>query len=234
MKEYIRGVKAAIPIALGYLSVSFSFGIIAVGFGLSWWQAMIISMLNVTSAGQLAGVQIMSAVNQYFAMFFSQLTINMRYSFMSISLSQKTDSKFTGIYRWLLGFFMTDEIFGVASKEKEVSKEFFFGMGCISWLGWVLGTVTGGILGNVLPEAVLSALGIALYAMFIAIVVPDAIDNKAVLAVSIIAMILSCCFKFLPYINRISGGVAISLCAIIASVIAAAFFPVKEEEEGAA
>ena len=111
MTEYIRGVKNGVPIALGYLSVSFTFGIIAITYGLSWWQAGLVSMLTLTSAGQFAGIGIMSLPNGYISMLVSQLTINVRYAFMSISLSQKTDSKFKGLFKWLLGFFITDEIF---------------------------------------------------------------------------------------------------------------------------
>ena len=108
MNNYKRGLAAGIPIALGYLSVSFTFGIMAVSYGLSWWQALIISMATVTSAGQFAGIGIMIHPGQYFQMLISQITINIRYSFMSISIAQKADSKFKGIYRWLLGFMMTD------------------------------------------------------------------------------------------------------------------------------
>jgi predicted branched-subunit amino acid permease len=115
MKEFKRGLKAGIPIGLGYLSVSFTFGIMAAAYGFSWWQALIISLTTVTSAGQFAGIGMMLQPGQYVAMLISQLTINIRYSFMSISLSQKLEDRFRGIYRWLLAFFMTDEIFAVAS-----------------------------------------------------------------------------------------------------------------------
>ena len=113
MNNYKQGLLAGIPIALGYLSVSFTFGIMAVSFGLSWWQAVLISMTTVTSAGQFAGIGIMIHPGQYIQMLISQITINVRYSFMSISIGQKADSRFRGIYRWLLGFFITDEIFAV-------------------------------------------------------------------------------------------------------------------------
>ena len=119
MNNYKQGLLAGIPIALGYLSVSFTFGIMAVSFGLSWWQAVLISMTTVTSAGQFAGIGIMIHPGQYIQMLISQITINVRYSFMSISIGQKADSRFRGIYRWLLGFFITDEIFAVATKEDE-------------------------------------------------------------------------------------------------------------------
>ena len=125
MENYKRGLTAGIPIALGYLSVSFTFGIMAVSYGLSWWQAVLISMTTVTSAGQFAGIGIMMHPGQYFQMLISQITINIRYSFMSISVGQKADSRFSGISRWILGFMMTDEIFAVASQEDSVSRSFF-------------------------------------------------------------------------------------------------------------
>ena len=123
-KPYLRGLRAGIPIGLGYFPVSFSFGIMAVSMGLHFWQAVLISMTTLTSAGQLSGIGTMKIPGQYAEMLISQLTINVRYSFMSVSLSQKVEPKFSGIYRWLFGFFMTDEIFAVASMEKTVTRGF--------------------------------------------------------------------------------------------------------------
>ena len=117
MNSFLRGFKSGIPIGLGYLSVSFTFGLMAISIGFTWWQALLISMTTVTSAGQFSGINTMIVPGQYIEMLISQFTINVRYSFMSVSLSQKTDKKFKGIYRFLLGFFMTDEIFAVASNE---------------------------------------------------------------------------------------------------------------------
>lgn len=231
MSEFKRGMKAGLPICFGYLSVSFSFGIIAVVTGLTWWQAVIVSMTNVTSAGQLAGVSIMVNPMQYFAMFLSQLTINVRYSFMSVSLSQKTHEKFAGIYRWLLGFMMTDEIFGVAVKEKEVTRGFFFGMGVVAYIGWATGTALGAILGDVLPARLLSALGIALYAMFVAIVVPEMTEHKSVVVVVILAIIFSCAFRYIPVLSNVSAGISISICAIVAAIICALVFPVPDSSD---
>ena len=229
MNAYIRGLKAGIPIGLGYLSVSFTFGIMAASYGFYWWQAVLISMLTVTSAGQFAGIGVMLAPGQYIEMLISQLTINVRYSFMSISLSQKTDSKFQGIYRWLLGFMMTDEIFAVASTEKEVGRAFFAGLSTLPYLGWTLGTLAGALLGNVLPERIMSALSLAIYGMFVAIVVPDMKKEKAVALVVLFAFVLSSLFYYVPGLNQISSGLSISICAILAAVAGALLFPVKEE-----
>lgn len=229
--SFIRGLKSGIPIGLGYLSVSFSFGIMAVSMGFHWWQAVIISMVTVTSAGQLAGIGIMVNPGQYIEMLISQLTVNVRYSFMAISLSQKTDSKFKGIYRWLLGFFITDEIFAVASNEESVSRSFFTGLSLIPWLGWTMGTLMGALLGNILPDELMSALCIAIYGMFVAIIAPKAKKSLSLLIVVVIALAMSCIFYYAPVLNEISSGISISVCAILAALIGAFIFPVKEEAE---
>lgn len=230
MKEsFFRGVKAGIPIGLGYLSVSFTFGIMAVSYGFHWWQALLISMLTVTSAGQFAGIGTMLYPGQYIEMLVSQLTINVRYSFMSISLSQKTDEKFKGIWRWLFGFMMTDEIFAVASTEKEVSRSFFAGLMTTPYLGWSLGTLIGALLGNVLPHRLMSALSLAIYGMFVAIVMPGMKESRAVVMVVLLALVLSSLFYYVPVLSQVSSGLAISICAIVAALAGAALFPVKEE-----
>lgn len=229
--SFLRGLKSGVPIGLGYLSVSFSFGIMAVSMGFHWWQAVIISMVTVTSAGQLAGIGIMVNPGQYVEMLISQLTVNVRYSFMAISLSQKTDSKFKGIYRWLLGFFITDEIFAVASNEESVSRSFFTGLSLIPWLGWTMGTLTGALLGNILPDELMSALCIAIYGMFVAIIAPKAKKSLSLLIVVVIALAMSCIFYYAPVLKEISSGISISVCAILAALIGAIFFPVKEDAD---
>lgn len=232
MKTFMRGLRAGIPIGLGYLSVSFTFGIMAVSYGFSWWQAVLISMLNVTSAGQFAGIGIMRASGSWVEMLISQLTINVRYSFMSISLSQKVDEKFKGISRWLLGFMMTDEIFAVAVSQEKVSRAFFTGLSIIPYLGWTLGTLIGALLGNVLPARLMSALSVAIYGMFVAIVVPEMKKSKSVVIVVLLAIALSSMFYYIPVLaEHVSGGISISICAIAAALGGAILFPVKEEEE---
>lgn len=224
-----KGLKAGIPIGLGYLSVSFTFGIMAVSYGFEWWQAVLISMLTVTSAGQFAGIGTMLYPGHYVEMLVSQLTINIRYSFMSLSLSQKTDGRFKGIYRWLLGFFVTDEIFAVASAEEQVSRSYFLGLSIMPYLGWTLGTLAGALLGNVLPERVMSALSLAIYGMFVAIVVPEMKRSRPVVYVVLAALVLRSLFYYAPVLKEISSGLAISICAVLAAVFGAVLFPVEEE-----
>lgn len=229
MKDFLKGLKGGVPIGLGYLSVSFAFGIMAISLGFQWWQAVLISMTNLTSAGQLAGIGIMVNPAQYIDMLLSQLTINVRYSFMSVSLSQKVTPQFKGIKRWILGFFMTDEIFAVAANEKEVSVKFFSGLTVFPYIGWTLGTLLGSVLGNVLPAIIMNSLCLAIYGMFVAIVVPSAKKSKSLLLVVGTAILLSCGFYYLPFLSSISSGIAVCVCAIAAAVIGAVFFPVKEE-----
>lgn len=228
-KDFLNGLKSGVPIGLGYFSVSFTFGIMAIVSGLNWWQATIISMVTLTSAGQVAGVGVMAFPGMYIDMLVSQLTINMRYAFMSIALSQKIDSKFKGIFKALLGFFITDEIFAVAITKEEVSRSFFFGLSVAPYFGWALGTLLGATLGNILPSIIMSALCIAIYGMFIAAVVPNCKKDLKALIVVLITILLSSVFYYLPFLSKISSGLAISICAVLAALVGAFFFPRKEE-----
>ena len=161
-QDYLRGLRAGLPIGLGYVSVSFSFGIMAVAAGFSWWQAVVISLVTVTSAGQLAGIGVMVQPGQYIQMLLSQLTINVRYSFMALALAQKVEKRFAGLWRWLFGFIITDEIFAVASLQHVVTLPYFAGLATLPYIGWALGTLCGGVLGGVLPQGVMDALCIAM------------------------------------------------------------------------
>ena len=231
MKSFSRGLRAGIPIGLGYLSVSFTFGIMAIASGLTWWQAVIISMTTVTSAGQLSALGTMAVPGQYAAMIISQATINLRYAFMSMSLSQKASKSFRGIWRWILGFFMTDEIFAVASAEKTVSVHFFCGLSVAPWLGWTLGTLVGALVGNVLPPIVMGSLCLAIYGMFLAIILPPAKASRPVLAVVTIAAVIHCVFYYVPYLRDIPSGISISISAVASAMLGALLFPIHNSEE---
>ncbi len=231
MKQFVRGFRSGIPIGIGYLSVSFTFGILAVSYGFNWWQAVIISMTTLTSAGQLAGINIMINPGQYIEMLVSQLTINIRYAFMSVSLSQKVSNEFKGIKRWLFGFFITDEIFAVAACQNEVTTRFFAGLTVAPYFGWALGTLVGSLVGNILPESVMNALCLAIYGMFVAIVAPDSKKSKKLLCVVGVSVGLSCLFYYVPLLNSISSGLAISICAVAAAVFGALLFPKENENE---
>lgn len=233
MTNFIKGLKDGIPIALGYVSVSFTFGLQAVNLGLSWWEAALISLTNLTSAGQFAGLDIISrGAGFWIEMLCTQFIINLRYSLMSLSLSQKADNSLKGIHRWLTGFGITDEIFAVSIKNKEdISNKYLYGIILLPVLGWTGGTLLGAMAGQILPSVVISSLGIAIYSMFLAIIIPPAKKDSAVLKVIIIAVLLSCILKFTPILNNISSGFSIIICTIIAATAGAILFPVKEEKE---
>jgi len=230
MNTMKQGIKDGIPIGLGYLSVSFTFGILAVSRGLDVLQALLISMTTITSAGQFAGLTIMCTHGACIEMLTAQIIINMRYALMSISLSQKADEKFRGKFRWLLGAFITDEIFAVAISQKEkVSYQYFWGLSIVPYVGWSLGTLFGAVLGSVIPDSLSSALGIALYGMFVAIIMPKMREDLKVLQVILLAVILSSIFYYTPLLKRISVGFSITICSVIAAGIGAAFNPDRSQ-----
>lgn len=231
MRERKNGMKDGIPIALGYVSVSFTFGLMAVSSGMSWWQAVLISMTNVTSAGQFAGLDIIVAGGTLIEMALSQLVINLRYALMSLSLSQKVDASISGIHRMWVGFGVTDEIFAVAmSRRGRVSRKYMLGLIAVPYLGWAGGTLAGALLGGILPEIVRESLGIAIYGMFLAIIIPKAREGSRYLKVILTAVVLSCCFHWLPVLRRLSSGFVIIICAVAASAIGAWLYPIEEEE----
>ena len=222
-----------IPICLGYLSVSFGFGILAVKSGLSVFQAAVISATNLTSAGQKAGLDVIAAGGAIIEMILLQLTINIRYSLMALSLSQKLDKSFTTPHRFLASYGITDEIFAVCSAQKEpITPPYMYGMIFIAGLGWVVGTALGAAAGELLPAAVSTAMEIVLYGMFIAIVIPPAKKQHGVLFAAVIAAALSVMFKFA--VPALSEGFAMIISAIVSALLAALIFSIKEEEEAAA
>ena len=230
--DFTKGIRDGIPIALGYFSVSIAFGLMAVEAGCNWVEAMLISLTNLTSAGQFAGVTVLAHMGTYIEMALTQLVINSRYALMGISLSQKVNARFKGLWRVILGFAITDEIFAVAiGQEGEISRRYFAGLAIVPIIGWTSGTIVGAVLGNIMPEIITSALGVALYGMFIAVVVPKARENIHVLAVVIIAVAISVALRYIPVFSGISAGFAIIICAVIASAAGAVFFPVKEDEQ---
>ena len=202
--EWWDGVKQGIPIACGYFFVSFTFGILGASLGFRWWETVLISMTNLTSAGQVAGVRTISAGGSIAELALSQLVINLRYSLMGISLSQNTDDDFTGAKRAVLGFGITDEIYAVAvNRPKPVSTRFFLGLMTLPYFGWSLGTLAGALFGGAKAET-------------------------GVLVVAGLASAVSCALYFAPVFSRIPVGFAIIICAVLAAVAGAVLFPVPE------
>ena len=226
------GLANGIPIGLGYLSVSFAFGLYAVSSGLSVWQAVLISMLNLTSSGQLAAVPIIATVGSIFELIATQLVINLRYALMSISLTQRLGPSVRNSDRLLISFYNTDEVFAVSSARGEMlGRRYFFGLGVASYLGWTLGTLLGAVAGNILPASVVNALGIAIYAMFIAIILPGAKKDKNTLFAILVAIGLSVLFYYTPVLSSVPSGFVIVICAVSVSALFALIAPIKDEEE---
>ena len=227
--EWWDGVKQGIPIACGYFFVSFTFGILGASLGFRWWETVLISMTNLTSAGQVAGVRTIAAGGSIAELALSQLVINLRYSLMGISLSQNTDDDFTGAKRAVLGFGITDEIYAVAvNRPKPVSTRFFLGLMTLPYFGWSLGTLAGALFGGVLPTSVTEVMTLAIYGMFIAIVLPKAKAERGVLVVVELAAAVSCALYFAPIFSKIPSGFAIIICAVLAAALGALWFPVPE------
>ena len=231
-REFTLGLRHGVPICLGYFSVSAAFGMMAVLSGLPLWTAVAISLTNLTSAGQFAGLNLILAGGTYLELVVSMVVINIRYFLMSLSLSQKSDERMGYLKRLCISYGVTDEIFAVAvQRPKTVTASYMAGLILLPVVGWTGGTFVGGAVTEALPESVSSALGIALYGMFIAIVIPVARYQKAVLFTVILAVAMSLILTYVPVFSIVSGGWGIILITVLASGAAALLFPVKPEGE---
>ena len=228
--NFLRGAIDGIPIGLGYLSVSFAFGIFAVSSGINPLHALLISMTNLTSAGQLAAVPIIASGGSFIELILSQLIINLRYALMSVSLSQRLSPKVSLPQKLLIAFGNTDEVFATSVVQKDLTASYMFGLIFTPYIGWSFGTLLGAFLGNILPEILLSSLGIMIYGMFVAIFIPAAKKERPVLLCILISVFISLLFKFTPILKTIPKGFVIIITAIIASSLMAVFKPIKEED----
>ena len=230
-KEFTAGIRAGVPVCLGYFSVSFGFGAMAVSQGLTVWQAVLISVSNLTSAGQFAGLTVITAGAAMVEMILTQLVINSRYALMSLALGQRLGPDVGVGRRLAAAFFNTDEIFALGMvREGKLTTAFFVGAGVIAALGWTAGTALGAAAGSVLPLSVRSAMGVMLYGMFIAIVIPQARQEKPLAVCMVLALVCSCLFAWLPPLKQVSAGLAIVICTVAAAAVCAVLFPVGEEE----
>ena len=227
------GMRDALPICLGYLSVSFAFGMIASDRGMPAWIAALFAVTCVSGTGQFVGLNLLAASAPLFEMFCTLAVINARYLLMSVSLSQKLPEKTNLWQRLVIAYGNTDEIFALASTSSAaLTFPYMLGMILISVLGWTAGTVFGEAAGGVIPASVVSAMNIALYAMYIALIVPDARRSLPVTAVVLFAAALSCLLTFLPP-DSLGSGWVIIIAGLAASAFGAALFPrgAGEEEE---
>lgn len=230
-KEFQVGVKDGIPIALGYFAVSFSLGITMVSAGITAFQGAVMSVTNLTSAGQFAGVKVIAAGGTLLEMILTQFIINLRYSLMSLSLSQKLEPKMPLWKKLIIAFGNTDEIFAMAmNHQRSLTLRYMVGLQCLPILGWTAGTFLGAVAGGLMPTSVAMAMNVMLYGMFIAIVVPVAKKSRPVLIVASVAILASSLFRYVPHLNQISEGISIIVCTVVAATFGAIVFPVKDEE----
>ncbi|MBQ9327525.1 MAG: AzlC family ABC transporter permease [Solobacterium sp.] len=226
-----RGVKDSIPVGLGYFAVSFALGITMKNAGLSAIQGLIISFLNNASAGEYAGVTMIAAQATYIETALMVLAANARYLLMSTAFSQKFDEKTPMIHRWIVGFVLTDELFALGVRQKgSLDPKYYYGMMAIAMPGWAVGTMLGVIFGSILPARLVSALSVALFGMFLSVIIPSARVNKAIRAVVIAGFIGSFLFTVVPGLNQLSEGVRTILLTVVIAAIAAYVSPVKEED----
>lgn len=229
---FLQGMRDGVPVCLGYFAVSFAFGIQAVGIGLSVFESAVLSAANVTSAGQFAALGIIAAGASYIELAFTQLIINLRYFLMSCALSQRISPKMSLWHRLGIAYGVTDEIFALsAAQPVPLSPYYNYGMIAAAIPGWILGTLFGAVAGNILPVILTNALGVALYGMFVAIVVPPAKQNRVIAGAALLAMALSALFTYAPLLKEISSGFRIILITVAVSALAACFFPVEDKAE---
>lgn len=229
--EFLDGLLSGLPIGLGYFPVSFTFGIMAVDGGLSPLLSVLMSFTNLTSAGQFAGTKLIFSVSSLLTIAFATVVINLRYMLMSVSLSQKLATDVGLFKRLIFGFGITDEVFAIAVVRKEpLTFKFMFGIMLLPIVGWTLGTAAGAYLTDLLPDSLQAAMGIALYAMFIAIIIPPAKREKPLLSAILISVGLSLILNYIPVFKIISSSIKPLICAILAALIMALVCP-KERQE---
>jgi len=234
MLTFRKGFNDGIPIALGYLSVSFAFGMLAVEKGLPLWSPVLLSISNFTGTGQFAGIDLISSNAGLWEVVFTILVINIRYMLMSLSLSQHLVKDMPVWQRMVIAFGNTDEIFGVSIRQKvPLTMRYMAGIILCSYSGWNAGTVLGVLASSALPLMVRAALGIALYAMFIAIIIPPARESKPVMKVIVLSVLLSCVFSYVPVLSGLGGGWTIIICGVISAGLGAYFFPLEMKDTDA-
>ncbi len=229
---FVEGMKASIPIALGYFAVSAAYGMAAIIQGMTVFEATITSLTNLTSAGQFAGTTLICTGASFIELILTQLIINARYFLMSISLAQKTGGKIPLAKRLIMSFGITDEIYAVAVGEKgNLRFPWFLGLMVPPIIGWTAGTLTGAAASSILPPDLVNALGLAMYGMFIAIFVPAVRNEKSVMICVLLSIALSCLFSYMPGLKNLSSGYVIVIVTVIAAGVCAWLFPRKDEED---
>lgn len=229
---FLKGMKAGIPIAMGYFAVAIALGIAAVRAGIGTFAAAFASLLNNASAGEYIAFTLIAAGASYMELITMEAVANARYLLMSAALSQKLQEGTSTLKRLLLGFTVTDEIFGVSMMQEGYLNPYFtYGAFVVATTGWTGGTMLGALMGDILPASVVTALSVGLYGMFISVFVPEAKKNKIVALLVLVSFALSAAFEYLPYISALSSGIRVIILTVVISLAAALLFPIKEESD---
>lgn len=229
-EQFKEGFKDGIAIGLGYFAVSFALGIAMKNAGMTWYDGFFMSLLNLASAGEYAGTQVILTCGSYIEMMIMTAIADARYMLMSASLSQKISPEMKFHHRLLISYALADELFAIAyNREGYLDPYYFYGAMLVSVPPWALGTSCGIIMGNILPSLLVSALSVTLYGMFLAIFIPPCKKDKTVLTLVILSFISSCLFEVLPVVSSLSSGTRIIILTILISAAAAIIKPVKEE-----
>lgn len=226
---FLKGMRHGVPIGLGYFAVAFTLGITAKNIGLTPLQSAFMSFTMHASAGEFAMMTVIAAGSGYMEMAITQLVINLRYLLMSCALSQKVSEKLKFSHRLVISYFITDEIFGISSTvDGKLNPWYSYGAACVASPGWVLGTFLGAVVGNILPSNVASAMSVALYGMFLAIIIPPARKNKVVAVLVLASMAASALFTWLSKWIPLSSGMRILILTVVIAGIAAYVHPIEE------
>lgn len=231
--RFTSGAKDAIPVFLGYLTVAVTFGVISAGKGLPSWCPVFMSMTCVSGTGQFVGMDLLSVASSVAEIVSAVIVINARYFLMGFSLAQKLPPEIKFWQRFIIAFGNTDENFAIAmSPDKTPDFAYFLGLMFSSYSGWVGGTIIGALLGDVIPASLMGAMGVALYAMYIAIIVPPAIKSKPIITVIAVSVIISCIIKFVPVFSALGSGWSVIISGVAASALGAVLFPLEVSENG--
>ena len=226
---FLKGLKDGLPIALGYLSVSFTFGILVVSYGLDIWVPILTSLSNFTGTGQFIGMEMLKDGSALLEIAFTMVIINIRYVLMSISMSQKMENGVGFGKRLMISFGVTDEVYAVSmSQDGELNFKYLMGLMLGSFVGWMSGTTLGALAGSIIPAVLISAMGITIYGMFIAIIVPPAKDSRPVLITVLIALIISCILYLIPVLRE-NNFYIIIIAGIISTLVVTFMFPIHDE-----
>ena len=230
---FSRGLRAGIPIGLGYFAVAFSLGITAANAGISWFWGAIVSLFCNASAGEYAGIATIAACGTFLEMAAVTLVVNARYLLMSSAMSQRVAPGTSIGHRMVMGLYVTDEIFGVSMARPGFLNPWFnYGCAAVASPCWALGTALGCIAGDNLPVRVVSALSVALFGMFLAVIIPPARKDRIIAGLVLVSFALSSAFTYIPGIRDISESLRTIILTVVIAAAAALIFPRKDEEDG--